>query len=87
MAPQQEGAKPQAGQPEKRPRRPLTGWASLTEAERRVAALAADGLANRDIADRLFISRYTVETHLKHLFAKLGVVSRAELAGVVARNT
>jgi hypothetical protein len=45
------------------------------------------GLGNREVAERLFVSRYTVETHLKHVFAKLGVSSRAELAAVTPRNT
>jgi pimeloyl-ACP methyl ester carboxylesterase/DNA-binding CsgD family transcriptional regulator len=70
-----------------RPRRPATGWAALTDAERRVADLVAGGLGNREVAERLYLSRYTVETHLKHAFAKLGVSSRAELAAVAPRNT
>jgi DNA-binding CsgD family transcriptional regulator len=59
----------------------------LTDAERRVARLVAEGLANREVAERLFLSRYTVETHLKHVFVKLGVSSRGELAALAARNT
>jgi len=55
--------------------RPAVGRPSLTDAERPVLGLAAEGLTNREIADRLFLSRYTVETHLKHVFAKLGVRS------------
>jgi DNA-binding CsgD family transcriptional regulator len=70
-----------------RPRRPAAGWEALTGAERRVADLVAGGLANREVAERLFVSRYTVETHLKHAFAKLGVSSRAELAALTPRNT
>jgi pimeloyl-ACP methyl ester carboxylesterase/DNA-binding CsgD family transcriptional regulator len=70
-----------------RRRRPATGWEALTDAERRVAHLVAGGLANREVADRLFLSRYTVETHLKHVFAKLGVSSRAELAALAPKNT
>jgi DNA-binding CsgD family transcriptional regulator len=62
--------------------RPRLGWLSLTPAERDVVGLVAEGLSNRQIADRLFLSRYTVETHLKHVFAKLTVESRAELAAV-----
>ncbi len=68
-----------------RARRPSMGWPSLTEAERPVAGLAAQGLSNPQIADRLFLSRYTVETHLKHVFAKLGVESRTELAALAGQ--
>ena len=46
--------------------------------------LAAKGLTNGEVAAQLFLSRYTVETHLKHVFAKLGVESRAELAALAA---
>ena len=60
------------------------GWPSLTEAELPVVRLAAEGHTNADIAARLCLSRYTVETHLKHVFAKLGVESRAELAALAA---
>jgi FixJ family two-component response regulator len=45
----------------------------------RVAALAADGLSNRQIAQHLFISQATVETHLRHAFQKLGITSRGSL--------
>ena len=76
-----------AAAPAARPRRPVTGWGALTDAERRVAQLVAEGLANREVAERLFLSRYTVETHLKHVFTKLGVSSRAELAALASRNT
>ena len=63
-----------------RPRRTaLTGPDALTSAERRVAALAADGLSNRQIAQHLFITQATVETHLRHVFHKLGITSRAGL--------
>jgi len=64
--------------------RPLMGWAALTDAELPVVGLAAEGRANAEIAAALFLSRYTVETHLKHAFAKLGVESRAELAALAA---
>ena len=67
-----------------RPPRPAVGWPSLTDAELPVVHLAGQGLTNAQIAARLFLSRYTVETHLKHAFAKLGVESRAELAALVA---
>ena len=60
------------------------GWPAVTEGEWRVVALAAQGHTNAEIAARLFLSRYTVETHLKHVFAKLGLRSRAELAAIAA---
>ena len=52
----------------------------LTPAERRVAALVAEGHTNREVAAALFLGERTVETHLSHVYAKLGVRSRAELA-------
>jgi ATP/maltotriose-dependent transcriptional regulator MalT len=55
----------------------------LSEVERRVAELAADGATNREIADELFISVKTVERHLSHTYAKLGVGSRRELRGAM----
>jgi pimeloyl-ACP methyl ester carboxylesterase/DNA-binding CsgD family transcriptional regulator len=75
-----------AAGPVARPRRPAIGWDALTDAERRVADLVAGGLANREVAERLYVSRYTVETHLKHVFTKLGVSSRTELAALAPRN-
>ncbi len=54
----------------------------LTAAERRVAALVAEGRTNREVAAALFVGERTVETHLSHVYAKLGVRSRAELARV-----
>jgi DNA-binding NarL/FixJ family response regulator len=68
-----------------RPRRTaLTGPDALTSAERRVASLAADGLSNRQIAEHLFITQPTVETHLRHAFQKLGITSRADLPAQLA---
>ncbi|MFE9583338.1 LuxR C-terminal-related transcriptional regulator [Nocardia sp. NPDC006044] len=60
--------------------RPDSGWASLTPMERSVVDLAVDGLSNPEIAAHLFISRGTVKTHLAHVYAKLGVANRTELA-------
>lgn len=60
--------------------RAQTGWDSLTAAELRVVRLVAEGLTNRASAERLFLSPHTVDTHLRHAFAKLGVSSRVELA-------
>jgi DNA-binding CsgD family transcriptional regulator len=63
-----------------RPRRTaVTGPDALTSAERQVADLAAGGLSNRQIAEHLFITQATVETHLRHAFRKLGVTARAGL--------
>jgi DNA-binding CsgD family transcriptional regulator/tetratricopeptide (TPR) repeat protein len=67
-------------------RRPQTGWESLTPTERSVVQLVADGLRNREIADRLFISRRTVETHLTHVFGKLAISSRTELIATASRR-
>ena len=63
-----------------RPRRSATSGAdSLTPAEHRVATLAAEGLSNPEIAQQLYITRRTVETHLTHVFQKLELSTRAEL--------
>jgi DNA-binding NarL/FixJ family response regulator len=51
----------------------------LTPQERNVARLVATGLTNREIADRLFVTLNTVETHLRHIFQKLDVTSRTQL--------
>ncbi len=67
-------------------RRPQWGWASLTPTERTVADLVAEGLSNPQIAQRLYISRRTVQTHVSHIFAKLGISSRAQLAAHVTRQ-
>jgi DNA-binding CsgD family transcriptional regulator len=63
--------------------RGLSGAESLTPSERRVAALAADGQSNRDIAQTLFITEKTVETHLGHVYDKLDVRSRHKLRGAL----
>ena len=55
------------------------GASGLTTREREVARLAAQRLTAQEIADRLFISRRTVETHLARVYAKLGVASKGEL--------
>ena len=56
----------------------------LTEAEERVAALVATGASNADIAERLIISRHTVESHLRHIYIKLAIKSRVQLAVLIA---
>lgn len=64
-----------------RPRRyRSTGVAALTASERRVAEMAAGGMTNRDIAQGLFVTLRTVEVHLTHSYAKLGITARTELA-------
>ncbi|WP_232668646.1 helix-turn-helix transcriptional regulator [Pseudonocardia sp. TRM90224] len=63
-------------------RRATAGWASLTPTELSVLQLAAAGLNNPQIGARLFISRSTVKTHLAHIYAKLGVANRTELAAL-----
>jgi DNA-binding CsgD family transcriptional regulator len=65
-------------------RRARSGWASLTETEQTVAALVAEGLSNPQIGRRLYVSSRTVQTHLAHVFGKLDIGSRAELAVLVA---
>jgi DNA-binding CsgD family transcriptional regulator len=56
------------------------GWAAMTSSELAVAQLVAEGLTNREVAERLFVSPHTVNSHLRHVFAKLGINSRVELA-------
>ncbi|MGO8851552.1 LuxR C-terminal-related transcriptional regulator, partial [Mycobacterium sp.] len=68
-------------------KRPTTGWASLTPTERDVVRLVSDGLANNDIAGRLFVSPRTVQTHLTHVYTKLGLSSRVQLVQEAARHT
>ena len=68
-------------------KRPTIGWDSLTPTERDVVRLVGHGLANKDIAARLFISPRTVQTHLTHAYAKLGVTSRVRLVQEAARHS
>jgi DNA-binding CsgD family transcriptional regulator len=67
-------------------RRATTGWQSLTDTEWQVVRLVAQGLTNRQVGERLFVSRRTVETHLAHVFQKLGFSSRAQLAAETGRR-
>ena len=60
-------------------KRPKTGWEALTSAETAVAQLASEGKTDREIGESLFISPHTVNTHLRHIFEKLGVRSRVAL--------
>jgi DNA-binding CsgD family transcriptional regulator len=68
-------------------KRPGSGWASLTPTELDVVRLVSDGLANRDIATRLFVSPRTVQTHLTHVYTKLGLSSRVQLVQEAARHS
>ncbi|WP_460715588.1 helix-turn-helix transcriptional regulator [Nocardioides dilutus] len=74
------GAHPGARGPR---RRPTEGWESLTTTERAVSLLVAEGLTNGAVARRMYVSPHTVNTHLRHVFGKLGVSNRVELAAVV----
>ncbi|MDN3357534.1 LuxR family transcriptional regulator [Actinomadura sp. DC4] len=67
--------------------RPATGWAALTATEQKVALLVAQGLTNRQVATRMFISPHTIKFHLSKIFAKLHIASRTELAHLVAERS
>jgi DNA-binding CsgD family transcriptional regulator len=57
-----------------------SGWGAMTKAELAVSRLVAEGLTNKEVAERLFVSPHTVNSHLRHVFSKLGINSRVELA-------
>ena len=63
-----------------------SGLTSLTGAESQVARLVSDGITNREIADRLFLSPHTVNSHLRHIYDKLAINSRTELTRIVAEQ-
>jgi DNA-binding CsgD family transcriptional regulator len=65
----------------------VSGWDSLTPIERDVVRLIGEGLKNDEIAARLFISRNTVKTHLVHIYRKLAINSRTELAARASELT
>jgi DNA-binding CsgD family transcriptional regulator len=67
-------------------KRASRGWASLTRAELDVVKLVSEGLGNKEVAARLFVSPRTVQAHLTHVFAKLGLSSRVQLAQEAARH-
>ena len=69
-----------------RRQRPSFGWEALTPMEHSVSALVAEGLTNPQIGSRLYVSRRTVETHLSHVYTKLGLTSRSQLAAEVSRR-
>jgi predicted ATPase/DNA-binding CsgD family transcriptional regulator len=66
--------------------RATSGWESLTPSEREVVSLVTVGLPNKDIAARLFISPRTVQSHLTHVYTKLGLTSRVQLVQEAARH-
>jgi predicted ATPase/class 3 adenylate cyclase/DNA-binding CsgD family transcriptional regulator len=68
-------------------KRPASGWASLTPTEHDVVRLVSEGLGNNEIGARLFISPRTVQSHLTHVYAKLGLSSRVQLVQEAARHT
>ena len=69
------GVRPPTGGPRSAP-----DWPELTESEFAVVSLVARGATNREVAERLYLSPYTVNSHLRHVFIKLGIRSRVELA-------
>ena len=66
--------------------RPISGWGSLTEGELRVAQLVAEGLTNPQVGERMFVSRHTVDFHLRQIFRKLELSSRVELTRLVMEH-
>ncbi|OMB91852.1 transcriptional regulator [Mycobacterium colombiense] len=67
-------------------KRPASGWESLTPMEHDVVRLVVEGLGNKEIGARLFISPRTVQTHLTHVYAKLGLTSRVQLVQEAGRH-
>jgi DNA-binding CsgD family transcriptional regulator len=62
------------------------GWESLTDTERSVAQFVAEGLTNREAAERLFLSRHTIDFHLRSIFRKVGASSRVQLTRMVVQT-
>ncbi len=67
-------------------KRPSAGWESLTPTELEIVRHAAAGLTNPEIGERMFISRGTVKIHLSHIYAKLGLRNRSEVAAEAMRR-
>ena len=72
--------------PGRRRDQPRWGWVSLTPTEARVARVVAEGLTNAKVADRMFLSRHTVDFHLRQIYRKLDISSRVELTRLVLEN-
>jgi DNA-binding CsgD family transcriptional regulator len=70
------------GEPAARVTKPSFGWDSLTASEHGLIGLIADGLTNREAAARLYVSHHTIDSHLRHIFRKLGINSRVQLARI-----
>jgi DNA-binding CsgD family transcriptional regulator len=68
-------------------KRPSSGWESLTPMENDVVRLVREGLGNKEIGARLFISPRTVQTHLTHVYSKLGLTSRVQLVQEAGRRS
>lgn len=66
--------------------RPKSGWAALTDTERKVAALVTEGCSNSDIAAQMFLSRRTIQSHVSNILAKLDLRSRREIAAAMPRT-
>lgn len=62
----------------------MSGLGALTASESRVTALASAGRTNREVAQELFVTMKTVETHLAHAYQKLGISSRTDLRRALA---
>lgn len=67
-------------------KRATSGWDSLTPTEQQVVDLVAQGASNKEVAERLFMSIHTVKSHLTHVFAKLAVSSRSQLAAEATKH-
>jgi DNA-binding CsgD family transcriptional regulator len=67
--------------------RPSAGWSGLTPTEQKVVELVVQGLSNAEIGERMFVSTATVKSHLNHIFAKLGVPDRRQLASAARAVT
>jgi DNA-binding CsgD family transcriptional regulator len=62
-------------------------WPELSESELAVVELVARGATNREVADQLYLSPHTINAHLRHVFTKLGIRSRVELARLSAQRS